>query len=133
MTRADAYVTWDFDIAAPRQTVWEYFTVPGQWQKWWPTDGIIEHSAIGAGESAPRITACTARTRPSKRVLDWRPVDYFTVGILLPIPGAPKIVMTRAVRDGPNGATRLEMRVARPKPKDQGVRRSGRAERSGET
>jgi uncharacterized protein YndB with AHSA1/START domain len=27
-------VTWDFDIAAPRQTLWEHFTVPGQRQKW---------------------------------------------------------------------------------------------------
>jgi Protein of unknown function (DUF2652) len=44
VTRADAYVTWDFDIAAPRQTVWEYFTVPGQRQKWWPADAVIETS-----------------------------------------------------------------------------------------
>ena len=42
VTRADAYVTWDFDIAAPRQTVWEHFTVPGQRQKWWPADAIID-------------------------------------------------------------------------------------------
>ena len=45
VTRAEAYVTWNFDIAAPRQTVWEYFTVPGQRQKWWPADGIIENSS----------------------------------------------------------------------------------------
>jgi hypothetical protein len=38
VTQADAYVTWDFDIGAPRQTVWEHFTVPGQRQKWWPAD-----------------------------------------------------------------------------------------------
>ena len=44
VTRDDAYAILEFDIAAPRQAVWEYFTVPGQWQKWWPTDGIIEHS-----------------------------------------------------------------------------------------
>jgi hypothetical protein len=30
VTQTDAYMTWDFDIAAPRQTVWEHFTVPGQ-------------------------------------------------------------------------------------------------------
>jgi hypothetical protein len=38
-------VTWNFDIAAPRQTVWEHFTVPGQRQKWWPADGIVENSS----------------------------------------------------------------------------------------
>jgi len=46
-------------------------------------------------------------------------LDYFTVSILLPIPGTPKIVMTRALQDRPNGATHLEMRIAKPKPKDQ--------------
>jgi uncharacterized protein YndB with AHSA1/START domain len=37
-------MAWDFDIAAPRQAVWEHFTVPGQRQKWWPADAVIEHS-----------------------------------------------------------------------------------------
>jgi hypothetical protein len=31
-----------------------------------------------------------------EELLDWRPFDYFTVSTLLPIPGAPKLVMTRA-------------------------------------
>ena len=54
-----------------------------------------------------------------ENVLDWRPSDYLTLNTLLPIPGAPKIVMTRAVEDRPNGATHLEMRVAKPKSKDK--------------
>ncbi|MGY3193722.1 hypothetical protein ACVIWU_003088 [Bradyrhizobium sp. USDA 4509] len=54
-----------------------------------------------------------------EEMLDWRPPDYFTVGITLPIPGAPRIVMTRAVLDGPSGMTHLELRVAKPKPKDR--------------
>jgi hypothetical protein len=54
-----------------------------------------------------------------EETLDWRPVDYFTVGIALPVPGAPRIVMTRALLDGPNGTTHLELRVAKPKPKDK--------------
>lgn len=29
-----------------------------------------------------------------EEVLDWRPFDYFTVSVQLPIPSAPKIVMT---------------------------------------
>ena len=37
---------------------------------------------------------------------------------LLPIPGAPKLVMTRAVQERPNDTTHLEMRLAKPKPKD---------------
>ena len=53
-----------------------------------------------------------------EELLDWRPFDYFTMSTLLPIPGAPKMVMTRAVQDRPNGTTHLEMRIAKPKPKD---------------
>jgi len=51
-----------------------------------------------------------------EQTLDWRPFDYFTVSTLLPIPGAPKIVMTRAMQDGPDGITHLEFRIAVPKP-----------------
>jgi hypothetical protein len=54
-----------------------------------------------------------------EEVLDWRPFDYFTVSTLLPIPGAPKIMMTHAFQDRINGATHIEMRVAKPKPKDK--------------
>src|SRR6516225_306717 len=54
-----------------------------------------------------------------EEVLDWRPVDYFTVSTLLPVPDAPKIMMTHAFQDRTNGATHIEMRVAKPKPKDK--------------
>ena len=54
-----------------------------------------------------------------EEVLDWRPSDYFTVSALLPVPGAPKITMTYGFQDRTNDATHIEMRVARPKPKDR--------------
>ncbi|HLN08824.1 MAG TPA: hypothetical protein VK281_07690 [Xanthobacteraceae bacterium] len=119
VTRADAYLTWDFDIAAPRPTVWEHFTVPGQWQKWWPADAINENSSNGRKGVGTQNHCMHGKDAIIEEVLDWRPLDYFTVSILLPIPGTPKIVMTRALQDRPNGATHLEMRIAKPKPKDQ--------------
>jgi len=119
VTPADAYVTWEFDIAAQRQTVWEYLTVPGRWQQWWPTDGIKENSGNGRRGVGTKNHCMHGKDAIIEEVLDWRPFDYFTVSILLPIPGAPKIVMTRALKDGPNGMTRLEMRVAKPKSKDE--------------
>ena len=73
---------------------------------------------MGAGASAPNH--CMHGTDAViDQVIDWRPLDYFTVSIQLPIPGAPRIVMTRALEDRPNGVTHLEMRVAQPKPKDK--------------
>ena len=118
VTREDAYAILVFDIAAPRQAVWEYFTVPGQWQKWWPTDGIIEHSDNRRRGVGTKNHCMHGKDAIIEELLDWRPFDYFTVSTLLPMPGAPKIVMTRAMRDRPNGTTRLEMRIAKPKPKD---------------
>jgi uncharacterized protein YndB with AHSA1/START domain len=118
VTRADAHMILEFDIAAPRQTVWEYITVPGQWQKWWPTDAIIENSDNGRRGVGTKNHCMHGKDAIIEELLDWRPPDYFTMSILLPMPGAPRIVMTRALQDRPNGATHLEFRVAKPKPKD---------------
>ena len=119
VAREEAYVIFEFDIAAPRQTVWEYLTVPGQREKWWPTDAIIEKSGNGRRGVGTENHCMHGKNAIVEEVLDWRPFDYLTLSTLLPIPGTPKIVMTRAVEDRPGGSTHLEMRVAKPKPKDK--------------
>jgi uncharacterized protein DUF2652 len=119
VTRDDAYAILEFDIAAPRQTVWEYLTVPGQWQKWWDADDIVEDSGKGRRGVGTKNHCMHGKAANIEETLDWRPADYFTVGITFPVAGAPRVVMTRALLDGPNGATHLELRIARPKPKDK--------------
>ena len=118
VTGEDAYAILEFDIAAPRQAVWEYLTVPGQWQKWWPTDGLVDQSGDRRRGVGTKVHCMHGKDAIIEELLDWRPFDYFTMSVLLPMPGAPKVVMTRAVKDLPNGATHLEMRIAKPKPKD---------------
>ena len=119
VTRGDAHATLEFDIAAPRQTVWEYLTVPGQWQSWWDADNIVEHSGKGRRGVGTQNHCQHGKHTNIEETLDWRPADYFTVGITLPVPGAPRIVLTRALLDGPNGTTHLELRIGKPKPKDR--------------
>lgn len=119
VTREDAYAMLEFEIAAPRQRVWEYLTVPGQWRKWWNADDIVEISGNGRRGVGARNHCMHGKDAIVEETLDWRPVDYFTVGIALPVPGAPRIVLTRALLEGPNETTRLELRVAKPKPKDR--------------
>ncbi len=119
VTPEDAYAILDFDIAAPRQAVWEYLTVPGQWQKWWPTDELVDQSGNRRRGVGTKVHCMHGKDAIIEELLDWRPFDYFTLSALLPMPGAPKVVMTRAVKDLPNGATHLEMRIANPKPKDR--------------
>jgi uncharacterized protein YndB with AHSA1/START domain len=117
--RADAYMTLAYDMAAPRQVVWEYLTVPGQWQSWWPADAIIEKSSKRRRGGGTVNHCMHGKDAIIEELVDWHPIDYFTVSTLLPIPGAPKIVMTRAIEDGPNGTTHLEFRVAAPKKEHQ--------------
>ena len=118
VTPDDAYRIFGFEIAAPHQTVWEHLTVPGQFARWWPTDAVIENSSNGRRGTGTRNHCMHGKDAIVEEILDWRPFDYLTVSVLLPIPGAPKLVMTRAVQEQANGATRLEMRLAKPKPKD---------------
>jgi hypothetical protein len=117
---ANKHTFWriEFRQLKNAQAVWEYFTVPDQWQKWWPTDGIIEHSGNQRRGVGTKNHCMHGKAAIIEELLDWRPFDYFTVSTLLPMPGAPKVVMTRAVQERPNGTTHLEMRIARPKPKD---------------
>ncbi len=54
-----------------------------------------------------------------EEVIDWRPFDYLTLTTLVPMPGAPKVLMTYAFSESAGGGTHVEIRVAKPKPKDQ--------------
>src|ERR1035437_9121815 len=54
-----------------------------------------------------------------EEVLDWRPFDYLTISTLLPMPDAPKVIMSYAFLEEKPGTTLIEVRLARPKPKDQ--------------
>ena len=54
-----------------------------------------------------------------EEVLDWRPFDYLTISTLLPIPDALKVILTYAFLESAGGCTHVEIRVAKPKPKDR--------------
>ena len=119
VTAADAYLTFGYDIAAPRQAVWEYLTVPGLWLTWWLDETTVEHSSNGR-RGIGTVNHCThGKEAILEEVLDWRPFDYYTVTDYPKVPRGAKIVFTWALEDRPNGVTHLEMRVAKPKPKDK--------------
>ena len=54
-----------------------------------------------------------------EEILDWRPFDYLTLSTLLPMPKAPKILMTYAFLPSASGGTHIEIRVAKPRPRDK--------------
>jgi uncharacterized protein YndB with AHSA1/START domain len=116
--RDEALAVIDFDIAAPRPTVWEHFTVPGHRSKWQGSDGVVETAVEGRRGVGTRNHCAHGKDTNVEDILDWRPFDYVTLTTQLPMPGAPKILMTYAFLERPDGGTRVEVRIAKPKPKD---------------
>lgn len=119
VTPADAYVTLTYDLAAPRETVWQHLTVPALRQQWWPADAILEPTGKTRRGTGTVNHCMHGKDAIIEELLDWRPFDYFTLSTLLPVPGAPKIVMTRALEERPDGSCHVEFRVAKPEAKSK--------------
>ncbi len=118
VTRDKALAVIECDIAAPRPIVWEYFTMPGQRPKWRASSEVRESLASGR-RGIGTINHCIHGPDVFvEEVNDWRPFDYLTLTTLPPMPGAPKILMTYAFVEL-DGGTHVEIRVARPKPKEE--------------
>ncbi len=117
VTRDKAAMVIEFDIAAPRPTVWEYFTLPGLRPKWRGADEVRE--TMNGRRGIGTTNHCMhGKDAIIEEILDWRPFDHLTLTTLLPMPGAPKVLMTYAFLEN-GGGTRVEIRVAKPKPKDK--------------
>jgi uncharacterized protein YndB with AHSA1/START domain len=119
ISREAAALVLEFDIAAPRQTVWEYWTAPGQRPKWRAADEVIESSKGGRRGVGTTNHCMHGAHAIIEEILDWRPFDYLTLSTLVPVPKAPKIIMTYAFQPASSGGTRVELRVARPRPRDK--------------
>jgi uncharacterized protein YndB with AHSA1/START domain len=124
VARDNAFAVIEFDIAAPRPTVWEYWTSPDLRPKWRGADEVRETAERGRRGVGTTNHCMHGDHAIIEEVLDWRPFDYLTLTTLLPVLGAPKIPMTYAFSEtaGSAGAgvgTHVEIRVAKPKPKDK--------------
>jgi uncharacterized protein YndB with AHSA1/START domain len=122
VTSDKAAGVFEFEIAAPRAKVWEYFTLPGLRPKWRAADEVRE-SVDGGRRGVGTTNHCMHGPHAIiEELLDWRPVDYFTISTLLPVPDAPKILLTFAFSESAAGSTHVEIRVGKPKPKDKASR-----------
>jgi len=119
VTRDKAATVLEFEIAAARPVVWEYFVMPELRPKWRGADEVREATAGGRRGIGTTNHCMHGAHAIIEEVIDWRPFDYLTLTTLLPMPGAPKVLMSYAFVDRPDGGTRVEIRVAKPKPKDR--------------
>ena len=109
----------EFNIAAPRQVVWDYWTSPELRPKWRAADEVRESSASGRRGVGTTNHCMHGEHAMIEEILDWRPYDYLTLTTLIPIPKAPKILMTYAFSTTPDDGTHVEIRIGKPKPKDR--------------
>jgi hypothetical protein len=117
VTADSAAAVYSYEIAAPRPTVWEHFTIPGHRPKWQGSDAVVETVAKGRRGAGTTNHCMHGKATIIEEVLDWRPFDYVTMATLVPMPNAPKVIVTYAFAEIPNG-TRVAIRVGKPKPKD---------------
>jgi uncharacterized protein YndB with AHSA1/START domain len=116
--RADAFAVMESDFAAPRQTVWEYFTLPAHRPRWQHSDRVVENAVKGRRGAGTQNHCLHGKDAIIEDILDWRPFDYLTQTVVLPIPGSPKMLATYAFEDLKDGGTHVEVRVAKPRPQD---------------
>lgn len=120
VTAADAYAVQVSETPAPPALAWEYVTSPARRPQWAPGMDRIDESAPAGRRGAGTTNHCVhGKDAIVEEILDWRPFDYWTTRATLPVPGAPRIVMTDAFVPLPDGGTRIETRVARPKPRER--------------
>ncbi|WP_395015166.1 DUF2652 domain-containing protein [Dongia sp.] len=121
VTREKSAFVLEFDFAFPRPLVWEYFTMPDLRPKWRAANEVREATA---GDKRGRRGVGTVNhcmhgaAAIIEEILDWRPFDTITLTTLVPMPDAPKILMGYAFIEQ-DGGTHVEIRIAKPKPKDQ--------------
>ena len=118
VTAESAAAVFSYDIAGARPTVWEHFTSPGHRPKWQGADAVIEMAANGRRGVGTTNHCMHGKDAIVEEVLDWRPFDYVTMATLVPIPGAPKVIVTYAFGEAGDGGTHLEIRIGKPKPKE---------------
>lgn len=121
VTREKSAFVLEFDFAYPRPLVWEYFTMPDLRPKWRAANEVREATAESnrGRRGVGTVNHCMhGAAAIIEEILDWRPFDAITLTTLVPMPDAPKILMAYAFIES-DGGTHVEIRIAKPKPKDQ--------------
>ena len=94
-------------------------TYPGRRKIWTHADDILENSPKGRRGAGTTNHCMHGKDTIVEEVLDWQPHDYLTSRFQMPMPGAPKFLMSDVLTELPDGRTRVEFRIAPSDPKDK--------------
>ena len=108
-----------YEVSAPPALIWELMTYPGRRKIWTHADDILENSPKGRRGAGTTNHCMHGKDTIVEEVLDWQPHDYLTSRFQMPMPGAPKFLMSDVLTELPDGRTRVEFRIAPSDPKDK--------------
>ncbi len=110
----NAMATFEFDLPAPPALAWDYLTSPARRLDWQAGATAIDESTTGRRGVGTTNHCVHGKEAVVEEVLDWRPPEYFTIRMQVPVPGAPKMRSTDVLTATPSG-THVEMRIERPR------------------
>jgi hypothetical protein len=116
----EAEWVYAYESPAARQVTWDYLTSPVR-RPQWNADAVLEASPTGRRGTGTVNHCVHGKDAIVEEILDYRPYDYVTLRTQVPVPGMPKVVHSWVLEDGPDGGTHVELRLARPKPRDRGA------------
>ena len=110
-----ALATYEYVLPGPPELVWEYETSPARRPQWQQGVSAVEEDVRGGRRGVGTTNHCIhGKDAIVEEILDWRPFEYWTMGVQFPAPGVPRFVMTDVLTPD-DGGTRLTIRVARPR------------------
>jgi hypothetical protein len=119
---ADAALTVVYDVEVPPAIAWEWVTSPARRPVWGVgITGVVESSPSGRRGAGTTNHCIHGKDAIVEEVLDWRPFEHFTTRSQMPDPAMPRILMTDVFVPLPDGRTRIEVRIGKPKPRDRAV------------
>lgn len=113
--------TIETDLPAPQSLAWTFLTAPEHRLRWSVGITGFAETTVAGRRGIGTVNHCQhGADAVLEEILDWRPPDYQTVRVRMPIPGVPAITFTDRLTPTEDGRTRFTMLVARPrKPADR--------------
>ena len=111
----------EFDMPGPPALVWDYLTSPARRPQWQTGVLTVQEQTTGGRRGAGTQNHCIhGKDAVVEEILDWRPGDYFTLDLQLPVPGAPRIRNMDVLLATPEG-THVTMAYGPTRPADRAV------------
>ncbi len=120
LTEKTAFRSYVAETPASPMLAWEALTSPAMRPRWSPgMTGIVE--IVSDGRRGPgTVNHCMhGEAVTIEEILDWQPGESYTSRSVLPMPGAPPLMVTFDLEPLADGGTRIAARVGRPSARDR--------------